>query len=834
MKDFIANGQLDSELGSANAMMNVDIAQDPNFNSYKGSMALEGLDLGRLLNDPEFGSIDSDLEIDMKGYGRGLSAFLKGEISQLEYRGYSYKNVEVDGRLEDRLFNGFLSISQPEVDLDFRGLVDMKTSVPEFKFEAKVFQADIARLGFASQMDSTSMTGSVQADFKGDDIDDFEGSLKAQGLSFCRGEEEYFFSTISLLSQFDKNGNRILDLNSNMLDGRFEGEVRFKDLKGDFVTLFENVFPSLYKEVEIPVTHNSNLTFEVDFKETKDLTRLFFPGLEISYGATLIGGINAQENTFKLNFNTDSLNYDFIAIQGMDLELNRFQNIAYALLETEFMQWSDSLRFKDNLYTFNAYNDSIETDLTWTLVDKDVSGSISMLSQVFTIDSIMNILYPSQMVMSGDYWLTDGFSEILYKDGGIYIDRAIVSNGKERVSIFGSIAASKESRLDFDVEGFKLEHINKFLPKDMVTFDGVTSLKGHGTSLLGKPTIVAEMEIRDFAIAQERIGNLQLSSTWDRGQEFLRLAGQLENQGINEIEAEGKFFPSAEKDDLEAQLTFNGFYLDVLNKLPTGGISHLGGQATGNLDVKGSLLEPDINGELSFKDATLQVNYLNTTYFFNDKVVVRNNYIGTNHIPFTDEYGNTGFLNGTVAHENYRDWNYDIYAEFSKLMVLNTDATMNDTFYGKVFGTGSVSLFGFDRNLTIEIFGRTEAGTIIELPLGSSSDIVLDDFVYFKSDLSKKEEVVDERPPTTIELFMEAETTPDAEIKLIFDEKIGDVMKGRGQGTLTMTLDRAGTFEIFGNYLITEGDYLFTLQNVVNKRFTVETGSMVSFYGDPY
>ncbi|NND94665.1 MAG: AsmA family protein, partial [Flavobacteriales bacterium] len=366
IKDFSADGQLDSEIGAATAMMKVDIAQDPNQNSYKGSMAFEGLDLGRLLNDPEFGIIMSDLEIDMSGYGRGLSAFLKGEVSRLEYKDYVYKNIEVDGRLEDRLFNGFLSISQPEVDLDFRGLVDMRTSVPEFKFDAKVFQADIARLGFTSQMDSTSMTGSVQADFKGDDLDDFKGSLKAQGLSFCRGEEEYFFSTISVLSEFDEKGDRILDLNSNMLDGRFEGKFRFRDLKGDFISLFENVFPSLYKEVEIPMTHNSNLTFEVNFKETKDLTRLFLPGLELGYGASITGGINSLSNTFNLNFNTDSLKYDFVSIQGLDLELNRFQNIAYVLLETEFMQWSDSLRFKDNLYTFNAYNDSIETDLTWT------------------------------------------------------------------------------------------------------------------------------------------------------------------------------------------------------------------------------------------------------------------------------------------------------------------------------------------------------------------------------------------------------------------------------------------------------------------------------------
>ncbi len=31
--------------------------------------------------------------------------------------------LEEDGKLQDRLFNGFLSVSQPEIDLDFKGLM---------------------------------------------------------------------------------------------------------------------------------------------------------------------------------------------------------------------------------------------------------------------------------------------------------------------------------------------------------------------------------------------------------------------------------------------------------------------------------------------------------------------------------------------------------------------------------------------------------------------------------------------------------------------------------------------------------------------------------------
>jgi len=43
-----------------------------------------------------------------------------------------------------------------------------------------------------------------------------------------------------------------------------------------------------------------------------------------------------------------------------------------------------------------------------------------------------------------------------------------------------------------------------------------------------------------------------------------------------------------------------------------------------------------------------------------------------------------------------------------------------------------------------------------------------------------------------------------------------------------------GNFSIYGDYIIDRGDYLFTLQNVINKKFNVKQGSQIIFAGDPY
>lgn len=80
---------------------------------------------------------------------------------------------------------------------------------------------------------------------------------------------------------------------------------------------------------------------------------------------------------------------------------------------------------------------------------------------------------------------------------------------------------------------------------------------------------------------------------------------------------------------------------------------------------------------------------------------------------------------------------------------------------------------------------------------------------------------------------LQLEATPDAEIQLIFDSKVGDVMRGNGTGNLRMLISQAGDFSMYGDYNILAGDYLFTLQNIVNKRFKIQSGQ-IQWAGSPY
>ncbi|HAH59802.1 MAG TPA: hypothetical protein DCL86_16830, partial [Bacteroidales bacterium] len=75
--------------------------------------------------------------------------------------------------------------------------------------------------------------------------------------------------------------------------------------------------------------------------------------------------------------------------------------------------------------------------------------------------------------------------------------------------------------------------------------------------------------------------------------------------------------------------------------------------------------------------------------------------------------------------------------------------------------------------------------------------------------------------------------TPDASIQLFLPENIGNI-RGVGNGNLQLRVTKDGDVLMFGQYIITQGTFLFTLQNILNRVFTISPGGKITFRGSPY
>jgi len=81
---------------------------------------------------------------------------------------------------------------------------------------------------------------------------------------------------------------------------------------------------------------------------------------------------------------------------------------------------------------------------------------------------------------------------------------------------------------------------------------------------------------------------------------------------------------------------------------------------------------------------------------------------------------------------------------------------------------------------------------------------------------------------------MNLTTTSEAKIQLLFNAAIGDAINGQGTGNLRFIYDKEGDFYIYGDYVIEKGDYMFVLQNVINRKFKIENGGTLTWNGDIY
>ena len=173
-----------------------------------------------------------------------------------------------------------------------------------------------------------------------------------------------------------------------------------------------------------------------------------------------------------------------------------------------------------------------------------------------------------------------------------------------------------------------------------------------------------------------------------------------------------------------------------------------------------------------------------------------------------------------------------------RFLCLNTKAKDNEQYYGTAYADGLITFKGLLSQLQMYVNARSEKGTVLYVPINYDTDVSTDNFYTFINKEEKKEGEGEEGGLSFSGMRMDFdfEMTPDAEIQFIFDMQAGDIMRGRGNGDIQMIVNTIGDFrfDMYGNYTIEEGSYLFTLQNLVNKYFKVKKGGTVKFAGDPY
>jgi hypothetical protein len=827
LRAFTAQGRANTALGDLRTDLSYERDTLTDRIMLSGRAATNSFNLGALLGTRTIGTMAANVRL--KANGRSLQTMkvdLDGDFPLLTINGRTVTGITANGHLERNLFNGELHARSEDLNVDFKGLADMRKRWPVVDFAAKLHHADLSALGFVDKPGYSSLNMDIKAAGRLSP-DSLLGRLQLDGVSYCNADAEYDLGDL-LVESGREAGENTLRLTSDFATAEVIGTFLPTRLPSAFAHVVYSVFPSLTDDV-VYGHELQAFRYKVVARETEELFDLFIPGLFIAPNSTVEGSFSTR--TFDLDLTADIpfMRFGAIGIDSLELIADKTLDLLAFSAHSTRQRFSDSLWTAGTAITGKAYQDELEFELGWETSNHGTNGDLELLGEVRGMRSITLDLLPSRLYFGRGTWHTDRTAQITIDSSTVVIDSLVLRNEGQLIALDGAITKDRSRPLGFALEGVDLLNLEPLL--DGPVLSGTVEGEGRLFDLYGTPYVASYLCADSLAVKDIPVGDVRFAATWLEGQGALDLNGSLTRGPIKALDFSGRL--GVKKDNvLDMVLIMDRFDLNFINPYMPEGISDIGGEVTGTIAVGGSLADPRMKGEVDVRNAGLRIDYLNTRYTFSNKVKVEPDMFTVDHAVVYDEEGHTGKMGATVIHERLEKWNYDIWGSMNNMLVLNTTEAMNGLYYGKAYGSGDFGVSGFQGLLEVNVDATTAPGTDIHFPVGGSTEVSPIGFVQFNStDTADAEEEVD---LSGVSLDMDVHVTPDARMELIFDPTVGDIMAGSGVGNIEMSVTPSGDFSMTGQVEVTQGDYLFTLRNVVNKRFEVIPGGRIIWYGDPF
>jgi len=839
---FTANGNFRTGIG--NIIGRLNFKSEKGLPTFSGRIETRNLDLGVLMEDRNrFQKVTMTGRV--KGTGLTLETLLlevDADIRSAGVNGYNYANIKTDATYGRDLFRGKITINDPHLKGEARGVLDVRDGKDSIRLNIKLDTAFLKELNFTET--DAFVSGKVDMDTKGVTIDNIEGIARFSEVKLSYEGRNLYVDNFFFQSLFTDE-SRVISFNSDLLVAGISGDFKVQQLLTDVENLSQEYLSILTnsEEKNILRTYKSPEPYSIDinlnFIDINPIINLLEPRATISKNTLIEGAFYQTPDNAVLNFfsSIDSIYFDgnYLFNTNLDFNTSKLNNSNEVL--ASFYVFSKKQELNSGL-TFNnlameAIWDESNIDFSYSQ-DQLATGSYVRIKNEITIypDHTTVVFEPSELKILDKSWSFDRENSIYISNNSFLFDNIKLFNNEQFISLNGTISPNPKDVLGLEINQLNLDFFNTLSLKE---FEGTANGNFGLTGFFETFGINGQLNIDDLFINSFLIGNIEAATYFTEKLVNLELTNTRE--GMDVISISGYFGSDDEQLELKAKL--NDANLSVLEPFLSDYITNLGGTVTGEFDIDGSLKFPVVTGSGKVNTGTLRVNYLNTNYTIDGNLVFNPNEINFRELNILDVNGNRARMRGGISHDYFSDFILDISSNLDNFQVLNTGVRDNDIFYGTAYATGTLNIFGAANNLDITARATSQPNTRIFIPLGSTSVQAQEDFITIINvrdtvRMVESQETVEKLAIQNVRMNFALDITPDAYTEIQIDPRTGENIQGRGRGVLTLNIDTQGNFSMQGTYEITEAKYNFSLYNVIRREFIVQPGGRISWFGDPY
>ncbi|MDR0988888.1 MAG: translocation/assembly module TamB [Prevotellaceae bacterium] len=847
--DLVTYGRVRTDLGSFQTDVKLSSRKAEALFSYSGRVKTEEFQLGGLLGDTHVGNVTFNLDVQGKHREqRYPDIVLKGLIAAINYNEYTYHNITLDGEYKQGGFDGQIALNDENGSVLLNGSLNAVSRMPTFNFRADVRNVRLHELHLTPKHEGSTLSLKMTANFTGGSIDEMDGEINIDSLHFTDPKKDYFLPGLKIAASRTDDTHKYLSVTSNFLQAHIEGDYSYRTLPAGISNIISRYIPTL-----IPprphIESENNFSFDLRLEDAEFFSAFFDVPLKVYTTSTLKGYFNDKAQRMHVEGYFPRLLYG-----------NNFIESGMLLCQNPNDEFDARIRFNNRKPTgtvnlsieAQAKDDSISTTLNWGNSSAiTYSGKVAATTLFESPQKSITQIKRTNVILNDTLWEIHP-SQIVVDSGKVHINNFYFSHAERYLRADGIVSALAEDTARLELKDINIGYVFD-IARLNVNFKGEATGTAYASGVLQKPVMHTDLFIRNLGLNDGLLGDTYIHGEWHNEVEGIFLQADIREKEIARSQVEGYIYPLKPKSGLDLHIRADSTNLKFIEHYLADITPEFDGRATGDVHFYGKFNALELDGKV-LADASMKVEVLNTSFRVRDSILVRPDGLTFANNRLFDTQGHEGRLSGYVNYTHFKNAAYNLRANVTNMLMMNTKESLDFPFYGVVYGTGSTQLSGNENDgLSVTVAITTERNTNFVYIKDNVSSAVNNQFIKFvdrtprrqlldsinlASDYELAQQHIqreaDEENETDIHLNLLVEATPDATMRIIMDPIAGDYISGRGSGSIrTDFYNKTDDLKMFGNYHINQGIYKFSLQEVIRKDFTIKDGSTITFSGAP-
>ena len=828
----------------------------------KGVVNSAGLNLGEILDIEGLRRVSSNIVLN-GSVGDATTGGVVGDVavavSALEFGSYSYSDIEGRGDIDGGRYYAEVTADDPNMMFDLFANIDTDSEEPTYALSFNLERADLHALGINRRDTISVLSAHVGVDMHGEWMDDLDGNISIADAEYLYPAGELQSDIIDIEIDGSQNHKSIV-VDSDFFTLGFNSHSSYREVYDYVYNSLLTYVPLLYNnskyEIAAPSSINSPSDYTALTLEAKDdineLLDAIAGGFVVAPNTEFGLIFNPKSNNISLRGSSEAVGYSGLIFANAELNINNNSRDSLSMRVKSDAVYMGSLLLMPR---FNVVAGARENRISLTAGFKQEDGSSSAMlgiSAQFNRNertrrrSVHIDITPSHFTNDTQQWK-------LYSRGididstRISVNELHIARPDQQMVIDGVASCLRKDSIRLTLDNFDISPFSALLSRWGYQIEGVTNGYASVKAALGTPEIEAAIDVDNLAVNGIVAPPQEITSNWDfeadRARVFIR------DRNTCDTVIRGYYQPRDSR--YYARANMRNIKLVLISPFLKGILSDIEGSADIEARIVGQGRNATLSGGATVDGISALVDYTKVRYKApKAKLSIVDNHIVAENITVYDPEMNAGHYSMDINLNHLSNITYDIGIDANKMLVLDTDSKDNDLFYGHVYASGSASFVGDRRGIKMDIDGTSAENSTFFMPLSGKEDVSYADFVRFKEPKvdapdttafltrlmmahERKSRAVDSSEGI-MDMDMTLNILPNIEMQLVIDPTVGDIIKGKGSGQLNMHIvPKANIFEMRGDVQISEGTYLFTLQNILNKLFSVVPGSSIHWDGDP-